>query len=179
MTETAQSFPRPAPQATPAQIDTARLEWRDLFWLVPTTLRGTWELIRARVAFARLTARRIVERNRASAQAAEFEIAPDARLLSRIAYVLPRISRRLPWRSDCLIQATAGQNWLAAKGLASELRIGVNTGGDIGKAPGETGDFGAHAWLVCDEIIVTGGDIDRYEELLSGAEAGSDDRPPH
>ena len=82
----------------------------------------------------------------------------DTKTVSRIAYVIPRLSDRLPWRSDCLIQAIAGQNWLTAKGADSEIQIGVENPKD--------GDFGAHAWLVHNDTIVTGGDIARYALLL-------------
>ncbi len=129
-------------------------------WLIAYALRGLFELIRARLVFDRLEAAEIPQRNRASFAAAR--AAPPAgaaAVMERIAFVLPRISARLPWRSDCLIQAIAAQNWLSAKGLASEIRIGVE------KA--DTTGFGAHAWLVHGETIVTGGDIGRYHVLLT------------
>lgn len=58
-----------------------------------------------------------------------------------------------------MIQAIAGQNWLKSKKAPSEIQIGVENPTD--------GQFGAHAWLVHDSTIVTGGDIDHYELLLS------------
>ena len=137
--------------------------WSDSGWLVRYSIRGLWELVRARAAFTRFTAKRIVERNRAvRARAASTSAprgSPDPRLLARISYVLPRLSDRLPWRSDCLIQSSAGQNWLIAHGFASEVRIGF-------EHP-EGGAFGAHAWLVCDEVLVTGGEIGQYHTLLA------------
>lgn len=63
-----------------------------------------------------------------------------------------------------MIQAIAAQNWLAAKGLPSEIRIGV-------ERPEATG-FGAHAWLVHGEDVVTGGDVARYVVLLSSEQVG-------
>lgn len=109
---------------------------------------------------ARLEAAEIPQRNRASSAAAR--AAPPAgaaAVMERIAFILPRVSARLPFRSDCLIQAIAAQNWLSAKGLAKEIRIGVE------KA--DTTGFGAHPWLVHGETIVTGGDIGRYHVLLT------------
>jgi hypothetical protein len=133
--------------------------WRDLRWLLPYTLRGLWELVRARVIFMHLSAKAIPQRNRrAKANARN----PDQALevtLARIAYVLPRLSDRLPWRSDCLIQAIAGQNWLSSLGAASEIQIGVENP--------RGGQFGAHAWLSCEGGIVTGGEIAQYEVILS------------
>jgi len=131
----------------------------DVAWLAPHAIRGFFELVRARIAFARLEAKGIPTRNRIAREAAR----PDSRVseasIARIAYVLPRLSDRLPWRSDCLVQAIAGQNWLMRLGAASEIQIGVEN-------PKE-GEFGAHAWLLHDGQVVTGGDIDRYSLLLS------------
>jgi hypothetical protein len=133
--------------------------WRDLGWLVPYALRGLWELVRARVIFIRLAAKAIPERNR-RAKAGARGPGPYCEItLARIAYVLPRLSDRLPWRSDCLIQAIAGQNWLSALGAASEIQIGVEKPRD--------GQFGAHAWLLCEGGVVTGGEIEQYRVILS------------
>jgi len=156
----AQSPPTPPPGTRPRRGD-----WG---WLIRFTLRGFAELVRARLVFARLRAADIPHRNRLAATAANADTTPDRSVLvARIAYALPRISARLPWRSDCLIQAIAAQNWLAAHRLASELRIGV--------ARPDDGPFGAHAWLVQDDMIVTGGDIARYELLLAQAHAACSD----
>lgn len=140
----------------------------DLAWLLPYGVRGLAELIRARIAFARLRARDIPARNTgASYRNGEPEplrfSESLARKLARISYVLPRLSDRLPWRSDCLVQAIAAQNWLAASNMYGEIRIGVENPKDAA--------FGAHAWLVYDECVVTGGDISRYSLLLSAAPA--------
>lgn len=133
---------------------------RDLRWLLPYSLRGLSELLRAKMIFRTLEASDIPAFNTAAkTRAVQPEDAPPG-FAERVAYVLPRIARRLPWRSDCLIQAIAGQNWLASRGMASEIRIGV-------ERP-EDGTFGAHAWLACGDQIVTGGDISRYDLLLGG-----------
>ena len=63
-----------------------------------------------------------------------------------------------------MVQAIAGQNWLGALGVASEIQIGVEHPAD--------GEFGAHAWLLAGGEVVTGGDIERYHVLL--AESHSD-----
>ncbi|WP_086617561.1 lasso peptide biosynthesis B2 protein [Erythrobacter tepidarius] len=122
-------------------------------------LRGLLELVRARLVFARLAASEIPARNRAvSKLAGQGGGTADPAHLARIAYVLPRLSARLPWRSDCLVQAIAAQNWLAAGGLAGEIQIGVERPADR--------PFGAHAWLVHQGMVITGGEIGRYERLL-------------
>lgn len=140
---------------------------KDMPWLASYCVRGLWELVLARIVFARLEARDIPQRNResksAAAQQASVRPAVTPAItpadLARMSYVLPRLSDRLPWRSDCLVQAIAAQHWLSTFGAASEIQIGV-------EHP-EGGDFGAHAWLLYNDKVVTGGDIDRYHLILS------------
>jgi len=50
------------------------------------------------------------------------------RAIERIGFVIPRVAARLPWRSDCLIQAVPAQRWLASCGVASAISIGVDRG---------------------------------------------------
>lgn len=80
------------------------------------------------------------------------------RLVRRLAYVIPRVAQRLPWRADCLVQALAGQNWLLRAGIGSQIVLGVPID--------QTGDFEAHAWLVAGDRIVTGGDVSNYRPLV-------------
>ncbi|MFU7527411.1 lasso peptide biosynthesis B2 protein [Qipengyuania sp. ASV99] len=128
--------------------------------------RGLCELIRARIAFGRLEAKAIPLRNRQSLAGSATEPAIAEAALARISYVLPRLSDRLPWRSDCLVQAIAAQNWLSAMGAASEIQIGVENP--------KGGQFGAHAWLVHDGMVVTGGDIAKYEVILADSRMRGD-----
>ncbi|MES2492328.1 MAG: lasso peptide biosynthesis B2 protein [Pseudomonadota bacterium] len=80
-------------------------------------------------------------------------------VVSRVRYVVPRVGRRVPWRSDCLVQALAARRWLAKSGIDSAIRIGgrINSGGA----------FEAHAWLTAGDTIVTGWDIDRFAEFAA------------
>lgn len=131
---------------------------RDAGWLLPFGFRGLFQLARARIVFGRLEASAIPARNLAVKPLRPHHSEREGEIVARIAYVLPRLSNRLPWRSDCLVQAIAGQDWLASMGLASEIQIGVERPAN--------GPFGAHAWLVHDGTVVTGGDVARYERLL-------------
>jgi hypothetical protein len=145
---------------------------RDAGWLAAYALRGFAELVRARIIFARLEASEIPARNLAVTRLAAHgsTTAADPDHLARMAFVLPRLSARLPWRSDCLVQAIAAQNWLAASRLAGEIQIGVERPAD--------GPFGAHAWLVHAGMVITGGDIARYERLLGESPlAPTQDKP--
>ena len=153
-------------QSSHIPVEGQKPKLRDLPWLVTFGLRGLWELLRARIAFARFQALEIPIRNKRAKDAAIAKPALPKASLARIAYVLPRISDRLPWRSDCLVQAIAGQNWLAAYHAASEIQIGVEHPDD--------GDFGAHAWLLHEGSIVTGGDIEKYDLILSDSRLNPD-----
>ena len=78
-------------------------------------------------------------------------------LVEQVAFVIPRVAKRLPLRADCLIQALAAQHWLARYGIRSVLVLGV----PCNKAK----HFEAHAWLTVGERVVTGGDISNYVPL--------------
>ena len=80
-------------------------------------------------------------------------------LLQRVTYVVPRVGRRLPWRSDCLVQALAARRWLASKGITGVIRLGSRIGAD--------GKFEAHAWFTVGEAVVTGWDIERFAEFAA------------
>lgn len=138
---------------------------RDVAWLIGYSTRAALELARARMAFARLSPADIQERNRFATRHGDMgedqKCAPAA-YFERIGYVVPRVAKRLPWRTDCLVQALAAQRWLTGSQLASEIVVGVKNPNDDG--------FGGHAWLVCDGKVIIGGDISPYEPLLGQAE---------
>ena len=128
-----------------------RIGPQDWIWLIRFAMRAITVLAGAKRDFARLSPKQILARNSVSGQA-------DPELLRRIAYVLPRVAKRLPSRTDCLVQALAGQSWLAAEGIGSQIRFGVQ--------PNGRQQFEAHAWLVCQNRILTGGDVAaRYAPL--------------
>ena len=77
--------------------------------------------------------------------------------LDRIAWVVPRVAARMPFRSDCLVQALAAQAMLSRRGIASRVHLGAR------KGPG--GGIEAHAWLTAGGRTVTGGRIDGYAEF--------------
>ena len=56
------------------------------------------------------------------------------------------------WPARCLPQAIAGYCLLRRGGLAPVVKLGVAV---------EPRGLDAHAWLECDGVIVTGGDVDR------------------
>ena len=84
--------------------------------------------------------------------------ARQMRLVERVAFAIPRVAARLPWRADCLVQALAAQRWLRRKGVATMLNLGVPRD--------KPTDFEAHAWLTAGDRIVTGGDVSAYVPLV-------------
>ena len=150
-----------ANRTPPANSQTRALRRRDLVKWPLMVIRGTWELLRARLAMASIGPGDIKPLNQAAIQrAGEAKgAAADKATVERICFVLIHLSRLVPWRSDCVPQALAAQKWLATKGVASNIRIGVENPKD--------GNFGAHAWLMHGEDVVIGGDIDRYSVLIS------------
>ena len=83
-------------------------------------------------------------------------------LVKRVATAMPRAASRVPWRSDCLVQALAAERWLGRYGVAADLCIGARKD--------EHSQFHAHAWLKVGDVVVTGGDIRAYSPLIHGAE---------
>lgn len=142
-----------------------------LMLLVWLALCGLMRLAAARLALAAITPAAVLSRNAAAASLAS-DLAPEraVRECDRVAFFIPRVARRLPWRSDCLVQALAGQAWLASAGIASEIRFGV------GKPHADA--FEAHAWLIAQGHVLLGGDVTRFHPLIApqGAMSGHDPR---
>ena len=120
-------------------------DWLDL-------LRALPELARARWLLARIDARQFHED--------QTRAGPDARMpeaaarIARISRAIPRAAALVPWRADCLVQAEAARHWLARHGIEARIRLGARHRAD--------GGIDAHAWLLCNGGIVTGGDISGF-----------------
>ena len=126
-------------------------------------LRAAIELGLANRRFRRLPPGQLVDcvrpPNRASTEPGDRPI--DTGLVERVAYAIPAVALRVPWRSDCMVQAMAAQSWLASYGITSTMTIGVRKDAPEG--------FGAHAWLSAGGVLVTGGDISSYVEIDVGS----------
>ena len=138
----------------------AKFRRRDLAKWPHLLVRAVWELARARLALNGIGPSDIKRLNSdAKSPTYRSSKAPDEDwLVARIGFVVTFASRYLPWRSDCLPQALAARNWLLGHKLTSEIRIGVERA--------KNGEFGAHAWLMHGDMIVTGGETDRFSVLL-------------
>ena len=128
-------------------------------------LCAVYELARANRKFRKLPAGELVDHVRVppGGRNAKADGRVNARIVSgiveRVAFAIPAIALRVPWRSDCMVQAMAAQNWLARYKIPSTMTIGVRK--DAPSALGPSG-FGAHAWLAVGDFLVTGGDISGY-----------------
>ena len=126
--------------------------WLDL-------VRAVIELAIARRHLGLRTARDLV--SQPDPKRGQIAIAGVQRRIDRVAWAIPRMAARVPWRSDCLVQAIAARRWLAVQGIATDLWIGTRTSDAAG--------FQAHAWLCHGAVVVTGGDIAGYVPLLCPA----------
>lgn len=131
--------------------------------LLSKALRAGLALAAARIALPRIKPVDVLSRNRSiaylTARTSQAIGAEDiARHCDEAAFFIGRMALRVPWRSDCLVQALAGQQWLADAGIASEIVVGTALQPD--------GTFLSHAWLRQRERIVLGGNISGYRPLL-------------
>ena len=106
------------------------------------------------------------------------ESAPPVDLLSlaavqRIGWALRVSAARSLWQSTCLTQALAGICMLRRRRIPATLTMGV------AKTAGEPGRFAAHAWLTCNEVILTGADShERFNVIAKYTVVPPYRRPP-
>lgn len=107
-------------------------------------LRAVWLLARARYDHHRKPIKDVLERFEASGS--QSVATPEETHL--VGWALNSAAARVPWRSDCLLQAMAGSMWLDRIERTYKLNIGVrkNTAGGLE----------AHAWLTSGDLVVTG-----------------------
>ena len=117
-------------------------------------IRAVLELGLARLRLGSQHARASIEAS--AAKAIELNVNQSA-LVERVAFVIPRVAARLPWRADCLVQALAAQHWLSSHQVFTTLTLGVPRHMPT--------NFEAHAWLTAGDRIVTGGDVSGYAPL--------------
>lgn len=104
-----------------------------------------WQLALARVQLARVPAGAILENLGSGAASLQ---ATTGDVEAAIGRAITSAAARVPWRSDCLLQAMAASAMLRRRNLASHVCIGVRRGAG--------GALEAHAWLVASGGIVTG-----------------------
>lgn len=119
------------------------------------------ELAVANRRLASQAAKKLLQLAQEDGRCDAFQVLSDSqrRLVNRVAFAVPCMGARLPWRSDCFVQALAAQCWLRRKGIAAALYIGVRKEAHS--------QFEAHAWLKVGEVVVTGGDVTGFLPLVT------------
>jgi len=147
--------------------DANRPVWhgRNFGWYALASLGTFRALCAARWRLRTLLPRDIGEAND---QAARDGLAPDRldkkgqAFVEQMRRVVPRIARLCPFRSDCLVQALAGQELLLNHRIASRIVLAAENV--------EAGNFQPHALLMVDDIAVTGGDPGQFTALYGEIE---------
>jgi hypothetical protein len=119
--------------------------------------RALWFLARARMLHALWPAPRIFARLRADMPPGR-GVPPDPALMG---WALQAWGKRVPWRSDCLVQALAARLWLERSGTEGVLRLGARR---------VDGGILAHAWLEVGGVPVSGGAPSPALAMFEGAE---------
>lgn len=130
-------------------------------WYLRASGAATTQLVRARWRLRDLLPHDITEMNQgaaASGRPAKALLARDEVLIDRVGWIVPRVAKRLPIRSDCLIQAMAGQKLLLAGEIASRIVLAAE------KLPPPA--FQPHAMLLVGETCVIGGDQEQFEVIF-------------
>ena len=73
----------------------------------------------------------------------------EFRRVEKIAWAVNVASKYTPWESKCLVKAITAQRMLKRYKVYSTIYLGVNKD--------EKNNMGAHAWLRCGNLLVTGG----------------------
>lgn len=122
--------------------------------------RAGFELARARFRLHRIAAGQIASMDDPATAAPG---TADIELATRVKQAIGRTARIVPWRSDCLVQALAARHWLTRLGVPTRLRLGARSSG---------GSFrpDAHAWLLCGDLVVTGGNIAGFRPFSAASE---------
>ena len=83
-------------------------------------------------------------------------------LLKRVRWAVEAASRRVPWKSLCLVQAMTARSLLRRRGLSGVVYFGL--------AKDDKKDLLAHAWLRSGGLIITGyGGLDKYTPVSAFA----------
>lgn len=128
------------------------------FALIGSAIVGVIYLVRARLHHARFRTSDIEMRNARSASREKADIAEANERIGQICWIVPRVAKFMPFRSDCLVQAMAAQDWLDRHSIATRIVIGVKRN--------DTGEMESHAWLQNRSSVILGGEISTFEPIL-------------
>lgn len=126
--------------------------------------RAVYHLARARVQLARTTPESIARLNSADSHVLTSWGCDESARIERISRAVMRSARLVPWRSDCLVQALAAQEWSAQLGIRTTITI------QVGRGDGE--EFLAHAVLKHNGKCVLGQTASALQDIYAPNEAG-------
>jgi hypothetical protein len=78
--------------------------------------------------------------------------------LQRLSWAIAVAASRVPWRSDCVLQAMAADRWMRRHNLRPVFYLGV--------AKDARGNLRSHAWLRYGDTTVTGGEYEEFSVLI-------------
>jgi hypothetical protein len=144
-------------------IGVLRLPWPDKRLLLETVALLALTRLAVLLLPFRCVARTL---GKETAQTPEQEDAVHGRQIRRVAAMIRRTARHVPWTSKCLDQAVTARFMLARRGISTTTYFGVKND--------TNGQLEAHAWLRSGTLYVTGGDTrSRFTIINSFA----DERP--
>lgn len=114
---------------------------------------ATAELALARVRLGVQDTEHLIDRERAAKAGPVTEEGANDGVIGRVAFAVGAMGARVPWRSNCLVQALAAKRWLARHGIDSRVELGARKAGEA---------LDAHAWLTVGDRVVVGGDVKGY-----------------
>ena len=126
----------------------------------PLIFHSFLALLYGYVIFSRRSAAQIFDKlQQEGSPHAAHSLTPEAKkYIWNISWMLPTISQRLPWRSDCTIQSIAAHTLLARRNINSDFYVGVRKD--------EQNGLLAHSWLTCQGVYVTGYSEQKFSPIL-------------
>lgn len=85
----------------------------------------------------------------------------SSNLLNLISRAINRASSHVPWKTKCMVEAIAAKRMLHKRKIPCTVFLGV------AKDKNQKDKLIAHAWLKCDDIIVTGNKMDYKYTVVS------------
>lgn len=118
------------------------------------------ELLLARLIFRTVSIDRILVGFQPRTSAVEKRLSPPESPVDveRVGWALAAAASRVPWRSDCMIQALAANNWLRRYNFDTEFYLGATKDA--------SGELLAHAWLRCGGATVVGGHHEEFSVII-------------
>ena len=121
-------------------------QWRVLL-STPALLQTTWLRLRLRGYRGALAAAQPARPGGPGRQEA-LEVARDT------AYAVAVAIKYVPWQPRCLLRSLVLARFLARKGIACDVRIGLPAGQSGPYSPGAEPGFLAHAWVEYDGVVL-------------------------